>query len=95
MFTAIPSCRIFGSAMIIDPARDPNIYIQAADEEGFRITGILETHLHADFISGHLDLHERTGAPIYAPKSAGCVFPHIPVSEGSTITLDDSFHLCH
>lgn len=77
------------SCMIIDPARDPDIYIQAADEEGFRITGILETHLHADFISGHLDLHERTGAPIYAPKSAGCVFPHIPVSEGSTITLDD------
>ncbi|NLL10401.1 MAG: MBL fold metallo-hydrolase, partial [Methanomicrobiales archaeon] len=58
------------SCMIIDPARDPDIYIHAAEEEGFTITGILMTHLHADFISGHIDLHERTGAPIYAPKSA-------------------------
>ncbi len=77
------------SCMIIDPTRDPDIYIEAANEEGFKITGILETHLHADFISGHLDLHERTGAPIYAPKSAQCEFSHNPISEGSTITLDD------
>ncbi|HOJ96514.1 MAG TPA: rhodanese-like domain-containing protein [Methanospirillum sp.] len=77
------------SCMIIDPARDPDIYLHAAEEEGFQIIGILETHLHADFISGHCDLHEITGAPIYAPKSAACEFPHIPVHEGSTIPLDD------
>ncbi len=77
------------SCMIIDPARDPDIYIHAAEEEGFTITGILKTHLHADFISGHLDLHERTGAPIYAPKSAACEFLHQPVSDGSRFTLDD------
>ena len=45
------------SCVLVDPARDPAMYIQAADEEGFKITGILETHLHADFISGHRDLH--------------------------------------
>jgi glyoxylase-like metal-dependent hydrolase (beta-lactamase superfamily II) len=56
------------SCLIIDPCRDPDLYITAALEEGFTIAGILETHLHADFISGHLDLHEMTGAPIYVPK---------------------------
>lgn len=77
------------SCFIIDPARNPEPYIVAAEEEGFRISGILETHLHADFISGHLDLHALTNAPIYAPKSAECKFEHTPVKEGSTITLDD------
>ncbi|MGV8108169.1 MBL fold metallo-hydrolase [Methanospirillum sp.] len=77
------------SCVIIDPARDPEPYIMAADEEGFKITGILETHLHADFISGHLDLHKRTHAPIYAPQRASCEFSHTPVSEGSLISLDD------
>lgn len=77
------------SCVIIDPARDPKPYLKAADEEGFQITGILETHLHADFVSGHLDLHKTTGAPIYAPASASCEFPHSPVHEGSTISLDD------
>ena len=75
--------------MIIDPSRDPDMYIRAADEEGLIVSGILQTHLHADFISGHVDLHEKTGAPIYASKSSGCKFPHVAVSEGSTISLDD------
>jgi glyoxylase-like metal-dependent hydrolase (beta-lactamase superfamily II) len=59
---------------IIDPRRDVQIYIDAAKEMGFKITHILETHLHADFISGHLDLAEKTGASIYAPKSGRCSF---------------------
>lgn len=77
------------SCFIIDPARDPEPYLRAAEEENFKITGILETHLHADFISGHLDLHELTNAPIYAPKSGNCAFLHTPVQEGNKITLDD------
>lgn len=77
------------SCVIIDPARDPAPYVKAAEEEGFLINGILLTHLHADFVSGHLDLHSCTEAPIYAPKSADCRFPHNPVHEGTQITLDD------
>lgn len=74
---------------IIDPRRDVQIYMDAAQDMGMTITHILETHLHADFISGHLDLAEKTGAAIYVPKSAQCSFKHVAVSEGDTITIED------
>lgn len=78
-----------GTCFIVDPSRDTDRYIYAAEEEGMRITGILETHLHADFISGHLDLKQKTGAEIYMPGRAGCLFPHTPVTHGSNITFED------
>jgi len=74
---------------IIDPRRDIEIYLQAAADMGLKITHILETHLHADFISGHLDLAEATGAVIYAPKSARCHFKHKGVKEGNAFKIED------
>ncbi|MCU0632476.1 MAG: MBL fold metallo-hydrolase [Methanolinea sp.] len=74
---------------VIDPARDVGRYIDAARDMGLRITHILETHLHADFISGHLDLAEVTRAEIYAPRSGNCAFPHKGLVEGDAITLED------
>jgi len=74
---------------IIDPRRDVDIYLDAAQSLDMEVTHILETHLHADFISGHLDLAEKTGAKIYAPKAANCAFEHIPIAEGDTITIED------
>jgi glyoxylase-like metal-dependent hydrolase (beta-lactamase superfamily II) len=74
---------------IIDPRRDVQIYIDAAKDMGMKITHVLETHLHADFISGHLDLAEKTGAAIYLPKSAGGAFSHVGVSEGDTFAIED------
>jgi glyoxylase-like metal-dependent hydrolase (beta-lactamase superfamily II)/rhodanese-related sulfurtransferase len=74
---------------VVDPRRDVQIYIDEARSLGVEITHILETHLHADFISGHIELAERTGARIYAPKSAGCTFDHEPLSEGSVLQLED------
>lgn len=74
---------------IIDPRRDVAIYLEAAAAMGMKITHILQTHLHADFVSGHLDLAEATGAVIVAPKSANCAFSHQPASEGDSIRLDD------
>ncbi|OPX71087.1 MAG: molybdopterin biosynthesis protein MoeB [Methanoregulaceae archaeon PtaB.Bin108] len=74
---------------VIDPSRDIARYTGAAREMGLRITHILETHLHADFVSGHLDLAEVTGATIYAPASGNCIFPHRPLTEGDEITLED------
>ena len=71
------------SCAIIDPRRDVDIYIDAARALGVDITHILETHLHADFISGHMDLAALTGAKIYAPKAGKCTFAHIPVAETS------------
>jgi len=46
-------------------------------------------HLHADFISGHLDLAEKTGAKIYAPKSGKCQFEHVTLSEGDRFEIED------
>ncbi|WP_406659897.1 MBL fold metallo-hydrolase [Methanolobus sp. ZRKC3] len=73
---------------VIDPRRDIDTYIEQAQEMGVKITHILETHLHADFISGHLDLARRTGAQIYAPKAGNCDFEHIPLSEGDSFRLE-------
>jgi hydroxyacylglutathione hydrolase len=74
---------------IVDPRRDVEIYLDAAKDMGMKITHILETHLHADFISGHLDLAARTGATIVAPKSAKCRFKHKAVAEGDRFKIED------
>ncbi len=74
---------------IVDPARDIDRYIGAAEAMGMAITHVLETHLHADFVSGHRDLADRTGATIVAPKSADCRFDHTPVAEGDTVEIED------
>jgi glyoxylase-like metal-dependent hydrolase (beta-lactamase superfamily II) len=74
---------------IIDPRRDVEIYRETAASMGMRITHILQTHLHADFISGHLDLAEATGAVIVAPKSGNCEFKHQPVTEGDSFRIED------
>jgi len=74
---------------IIDPRRDVGIYLDAAAAMGMKITHILQTHLHADFVSGHLDLAEATGAIIVAPKSGNCEFKHQPVAEGDSFRIDD------
>jgi hydroxyacylglutathione hydrolase len=77
------------SCAVVDPRRDVDIYINEARELGVDITHILETHLHADFISGHMDLAAKTGAKIYAPKSGRCKFEHVPLSEGDSIDIED------
>ncbi len=77
------------SCVIIDPARDSDTYLSAAEEEGMMIAGILETHLHADFISGHLELHEKTGAPVYMPAAARPSFSSSEMKGGDEIILDD------
>lgn len=77
------------SCAVIDPRRDVDVYINEARAMGLDITHILQTHLHADFISGHLDLAQKTGAKIYVAKSARCAFDHIPLSEGDTVELED------
>jgi hydroxyacylglutathione hydrolase len=76
-----------GQAAVVDPQRDVDIYLKAAAEQGLRITHIFETHLHADFVSGHLELARRTGAKICISEKAEAAFPHEPLREGSEITL--------
>jgi hydroxyacylglutathione hydrolase len=74
---------------VIDPQRDIDIYIHEARSLGVEITHILQTHLHADFISGHMDLSKATGAKIYVAKSANCSFEHIPLSEDDVIEIEN------
>lgn len=76
------------SCAVIDPERDISRYLALARDMGVRITHVLETHLHADFVSGHLDLAEATGARIHAPRAGNCTFPHTPVGEGDVIELE-------
>jgi len=71
-----------GEAVVVDPQRDVELYLKAAAEHGLAIRHIFETHLHADFISGHRELAERTGATIYIGAQAGAKFPHVAVTDG-------------
>jgi glyoxylase-like metal-dependent hydrolase (beta-lactamase superfamily II)/rhodanese-related sulfurtransferase len=71
-----------GEAVVVDPQRDVEIYLEAAAKAGLQIRHILETHLHADFVSGHKELAARTGAIIYIGKAAEATFPHVAVTDG-------------
>jgi hydroxyacylglutathione hydrolase len=71
-----------GEAVVVDPQRDVEIYLKAADEHGVKIRHIFETHLHADFVSGHRELAARTGAQICIGSQAGATFPHVAVRDG-------------
>jgi glyoxylase-like metal-dependent hydrolase (beta-lactamase superfamily II)/rhodanese-related sulfurtransferase len=74
---------------VIDPQRDVEVYTKAARAQGVKVTHILQTHLHADFVSGHMELAAKTGATIYVAKSAQCTFEHVPLVEGDVIELED------
>ena len=71
-----------GEAVVVDPQRDVDLYLKAAADHGVVIRHIFETHLHADFVSGHKELAARTGAKIYMGSQAGAQFAHVPVSDG-------------
>jgi hydroxyacylglutathione hydrolase len=71
-----------GEAVVVDPQRDVEIYLAAADANHISIRHIFETHLHADFVSGHQELAARTGARIYIGEQAEATFPHVAVQDG-------------
>jgi hydroxyacylglutathione hydrolase len=71
-----------GEAVVIDPQRDVEIYLTAARQHGLQIRHIFETHLHADFVSGHKELGERTGGTIYIGPHGGARFARVEVGDG-------------
>jgi hydroxyacylglutathione hydrolase len=71
-----------GEGVVVDPQRDVELYLKAAADHGVTIRHIVESHLHADFVSGHQELAARTGATIYIGAQAGATFPHVPVHDG-------------
>ena len=83
---------MFGSnceAVVIDPQRDVEIYLEAAEKNGLSIRHVFETHLHADFVSGHRELAQRTGATIYVGAAAGAKFNHVALHDGFTLQVGD------
>jgi hydroxyacylglutathione hydrolase len=76
-----------GEAAVVDPRRDVETYLEEARAQGLTIRHVIETHLHADFVSGHRELAERTGARIYFGAKAGAAFPHVAVNEGDEIRM--------
>src|SRR5881394_4429360 len=76
-----------GEAAVVDPKRDIDDYLEFAARENLRIVGVLETHPHADFVSGHLELAQRTGAPIYISHLAPAKYQRNSLRDGEVIPL--------
>src|SRR5579871_757949 len=76
-----------GEAAIVDPLRDVDTYIQMAQESGVKIKYIFETHFHADFVSGHIDLSKKTGAPIIYGPMADTKYQVINACDGEVFSI--------
>jgi glyoxylase-like metal-dependent hydrolase (beta-lactamase superfamily II)/rhodanese-related sulfurtransferase len=76
-----------GEAVVVDPQRDVDLYLDEAKSQGLKIKHVIETHLHADFVSGHRELAARIGAKIYLGAAAGAKFEHVAVRDGDEITV--------
>ena len=78
-----------GQAAVVDPRRDVGEYVRDATAAGLEIVYVIETHFHADFLSGHLELAERTGAEIVFGAAADPEFPARLVADGERLVLGD------
>jgi glyoxylase-like metal-dependent hydrolase (beta-lactamase superfamily II)/rhodanese-related sulfurtransferase len=78
-----------GRAVVVDPRRDIDEYLDEAAEYELRIERVIETHIHADFLSGHLELAAATGAPICYGEGADIEFPFEPLREGQRLSLGE------
>ena len=76
-----------GVAVVVDPRRDVDVYVEAAERRGWRIEHVYLTHFHADFLAGHLELRERTGARIHLGARAEAEFAFVPEADGTTLEL--------
>lgn len=74
-----------GVACVVDPQRDVSLYLDEARAQGLKIEHIIETHLHADFVSGHVELASKTGAKIYLGAAADSPLQHVAVRDGDEI----------
>lgn len=74
-----------GTAAVVDPRRDVGPYLEAAERNGLLIRHVFLTHFHADFIAGHLELRDRTGATIHLGASARAEYAYTPMKDGDAI----------
>ena len=79
-----------GRAIVVDPQRDVSQYVADAEAAGLTIERVIETHVHADFLSGHLELAEETGATIsYGDAAHGIQYAYEPLAHGQRLSLGD------
>ena len=76
-----------GAAAVVDPQRDVEQYVAFAAQHGLRIEHVILTHLHADFIAGHLELRDRVGARIYLGAKASAEYAFTPLPDGGRIEM--------
>jgi glyoxylase-like metal-dependent hydrolase (beta-lactamase superfamily II) len=76
-----------GVAAVVDPQRDIDLYLDEARQQGLKIEHVIETHLHADFVSGHSELAAKTGAQIHVGAAANAQFDHVPMKDGDVIRI--------
>jgi len=76
-----------GVAAVVDPQRDIDQYLAFAKTHGLRIAHVILTHLHADFLAGHLEFRDRVGAAIYLGKAAKAEFAFTPLGDGDHIDM--------
>ena len=74
-----------GTAAVVDPQRDTDQYIALAVQHGLQIKHVFLTHLHADFIAGHLELRDRVGATIYLGAQAKAGYAFTPLHDGEIL----------
>src|SRR5580692_10625296 len=74
-----------GEAAVVDPQRDTDQYLAFAAENGLAIKHVFLTHLHADFIAGHLELRDRVGAKIYLGAAAKAAYAFVPLRDGDVL----------
>ncbi len=76
-----------GKAVSVDPDRTARRYVQSAEGRGLTIAGVLETHVHADFVTGAVEVKAATGATIYNPKGSDAEYPHHPAGGGDRMRI--------
>ncbi len=76
-----------GEVALIDPARNPQPYYDFAKQHHAKITTVIETHPHADFVSSHLEIHNTIDATVYVSRLLGAEYPHQTFDEGDAIVL--------
>src|SRR4051812_9725193 len=74
-----------GIAAVVDPQRDIAQYLAFADEHHLRIAHVFLTHFHADFVAGHVELRDRTGATIYLGAAATAEYAFTPLKQGDRV----------
>lgn len=82
-----------GKIIVVDPARDAKPYHEFAQQNQAKITGVIETHPHADFASSHLELHQATGATIYASSLTNPHYPFTAYDDGNIVKLTNEVSL--